>query len=93
MLGARSGRSDPTEESERQHEGGTPRRPVEPDHVASVGGLVIPCKIAFCTRSNAESRLPPAKRVALESGVAGSSGRSHDREGDDVDGDGTGQAH
>jgi formate dehydrogenase (hydrogenase) len=68
MLGARSRRRDPTEESERQHEGGAPRRPVEPDHAASVGGLVVPCKIAFCTRSNAEGRLPSAKGVALESG-------------------------
>jgi hypothetical protein len=57
MLGARSRRRNPTEDSERQHEGGAPRRPVEADHVASVGGLVIPCKIAFCTRSNLQIAL------------------------------------
>ncbi len=51
MLGARSRRRYPTEESERQNEGGAPRRPVEADHAASVGGLVIPCKIAFQLRT------------------------------------------
>ena len=52
MLGARSRRRDPTEESERQHEDGAPRRPVEADHGSSVGGLVVPCKVRLVTRSN-----------------------------------------
>lgn len=52
MLGARSRRRDPTEESQRQHEGGAPRRPVGADHWPSVGGLVVPCKVRLGTRSN-----------------------------------------
>jgi hypothetical protein len=52
MLGARSRHRNPTEESERQHEGGAPRRPVEADHGSSVGVLVVLCKMRLGTRSN-----------------------------------------
>ena len=67
MLGARSRRCYPTEEGERQHEGGAPRRPVEADHAASVGGLVFPAKSRPARAGTLSYRLPPADDVVLES--------------------------
>ena len=55
MLGARSRRRYPTEECERQHEGGSPRRPVGADHASSVGVLVVLCKMRLGTRSTLPS--------------------------------------